>query len=269
MQNEGRDRSAVARCRQPGACFGLVVALSLGVCAPAPAAELRVFCASSLREPMLETARGFARASGHRLAFVFASVGAVHKRVASGESADMAIGTLRGVNALVGLGRGVQGSQAPLVRSTLALVVAGSTAMPDVGTVEALAATLAATRSLVMPDPAVGAPGGAHAAELLEQLGIRAAVRAKTRLVADAREVSKQVAAGTVEAGLGAMSEMTPAADLAVLGPLVEPRPAGVVYAAVVVRGSGEMNAARAFIAHLRSPRAAAVFRKAGYLHVE
>jgi molybdate transport system substrate-binding protein len=115
----------------------------------------------------------------------------------------------------------------------------------------------------------LGVPGGAHAAELLQQLGIREAVRPKTRLVADPREVVKQVAAGTAEAGLGAMSEMAAAADLAVLGPLVEPRPAGVVYAALTVRGTGEAGAVRDFVTHLRSPQAAATFRKAGYLHAE
>jgi molybdate transport system substrate-binding protein len=255
--------------RHSGACIGLVLALCFGACAPAVAAELRVFCPNPLREPVLELARGFARASGHRIVFVFASVGAVHKRIASGERADMAIGTSSGANALVGLGRGVQGSQAPLVRSTLALVVAGTAATADVSNAEALAATLMRVSSLVMPDAALGVPGGAHAVELLEQLGIRAALRAKTRLVADAREVAKQVAAGTAEAGLGTMSEMRAAADLAVLGPLVEPRPAGVVYAALMVRGTDEAVVVRELITHLRSPQAAAIFRKAGYLHVE
>jgi molybdate transport system substrate-binding protein len=259
----------MSRCGQLGACLVLVLALGAGTCAPVLAAELRVFCASPLREPVLELARGFARASGHRIAFVFASVGAVHKRIASGERADMAIGTLQGANALVGLGRGVQGSQAPIVRSTLALVLAGAAARPDVGDVEALETILRGTSSLVMPDAALGVPGGAHAAELLEQLGIREALRAKTRLVADAREVVKQVAAGSAQAGLGAMSEMTAAADVAVVGPLVEPRPAGVVYAALTVRGSAQADTVREFVAHLRSPQAAAVFRKAGYLHVE
>jgi molybdate transport system substrate-binding protein len=222
-----------------------------------------------LREPVLELARTFARASGHRIAFVFASVGTVHKRIATGERADMAIGTMQGVNALIGLGRGVEDSQAPLVRSTLALVLPFGATSSDTSSPEALAAILLAASSLAIPDAALGVPGGAHAAELLDQLGIRESVRAKTRLVADAREVAKQVATGAAAMGLGAMSEMTKASELTVLGPLVEPRPAGVVYAALLVRGSAQPQASRDFIAHLRAPQAASIFRKAGYLHVE
>jgi molybdate transport system substrate-binding protein len=246
----------------------LLFAFCLGACAPLLAAELRVFCPSPLREPVLELARGFVHASGDRITFVFASVGAVHKRIASGEKADMAIATLQGANALVGLGRGVQDSETRLVRSTLALVLARGAIPADIGSPEGLTSALMSARSIVIPDAALGVPGGAHAAELLDQLGIGESLRAKIRPVADAREVLKQVGTGAADAGLGAMSEVT-ASGLTVLGPLVEPRPAGIVYAALMVRGSAQPEAVRNFIVHLRSPQAAAIFRKAGYLHVE
>jgi molybdate transport system substrate-binding protein len=232
------------------------------------AADVRVLAPAALRAPLVESARSFARSSGHRLEFIFASLGAVHKRIATGEHADVVIGGAEGTEALVKLGRGIEGSRMLLVRSALALVVrsaAGEVGVDDAG---AVAAALQGARTLAMPDASLGSPGGAQAAELLEQLGLTEALRERTRRVADAREVARRVAAGTSDIGIGAMSDLVGASGVRVIGPIIEPRTRGIVYAAVVARASAQPEVARAFIAHLETPSAQAILRQAGFLPV-
>jgi molybdate transport system substrate-binding protein len=246
-----------------------MLALALGPVAAAQGADLRVVCTSALRAPIVESARSFARAGGHRVEFVFAPVAAVHKRIATGERADVAIGTVQGADALVRLGRGVEGSVVPLVRSTLALVAPAHEPTPDIGDPGALAATLRRAQTLVAPDPGLGVPGGAQTAELLQRLGLDEELKARTRYVADAREIARRVATGTADLGIGALSDLTASSGVSIVGPLDEPRTQGIAYAAVIAPAAADADLARAFIAHLRSPASQALFRQAGYLPVD
>jgi molybdate transport system substrate-binding protein len=243
-------------------------ALALAACAvaamPAAAADLRVLCPAALRVPMLELARSFVK-GGHKVEFVFASVGAIHKRVATGERGDVAIGTAQGIDALARLGRGIEGSQALLVHPLLALVVRKGAATTHLGTAESLAQLLRDATAIVVPDPARGVPGGSQVAELFERLGVADEVRSKTQFVSDAREVAKRAAAEAGAIGVAAMSDLVAAADVTVVVSIAEPATTGVTYAAMVIRGSAVEDAGRAFIAHLLSADAATVFRKAGY----
>ena len=249
--------------------LGLVIGACLVACTTALAADVRVVCPNALRAPIVESARAFARSGGHRIEFVFAAVAAVHKRIATGERADVAIGTAQGTDALIRLGRGVQGSFVPLVRSALALALPVHASTPEIGDAAALADALRRARSLVAPDASLGVPGGAQAAELLQRLGLTEELRARTRYAADAREIARRVAAGTADIGIGAMSHLTSSSGIALLGPLTEPPTEGIVYAAIIARTATDAELARAFIAHLRLPQSQALFRKAGYLPVD
>ena len=214
---------------------------------------------------MLDAARVFARESGHRLEFIFAGVGAVHKRVASGEAVDVAIGTAQGIDALLRLGQALDGSEAALARTVLALAVRQGVSRATPGNAESLAQELRAAASLVYPDAELGASGGGQVAELLERLGLTAELKAKSRLVADAREVGRRVAASAAQLGIAQMNDLVGAQSVIVLGPLNDPPTAGLVYAAVVAKRSGEPAAARAFVGFLVGAEAKAAFRKAGY----
>lgn len=228
-----------------------------------------MLCPSALRTPVVEAARLFARAHGHRVELVVAGLAAVQKRAASGERADVAIATLQGATALIGLGRGIEGSLTPLASSALALALSRQTPGIEVADRAALAHALTAARSLVLPDAGLGAPGGAQAAELLERLGITAEMQSSIRYVADAGEVAREVASGRDVAGIAPMSDLLGAREIQVLGPIIQPPTEGVAYAGLVVRSAREPDAARAFLAHLRTPTSAARFRAAGYVPLD
>ncbi len=239
--------------------FGITVAL------PASGAELRVLCPNALRAPVLELARTFVRSSMHRVEFIFASVGAIHKRVATGESVDIVIGTAQGVDALVRLGRAVEGSDATIAHTALALATHRNATAPGVATGEALARTLRDAASLVQPDAGRGVPGGGQASELMQRLGLAAELKEKTYFVSDAREVVKRVAAGVSEIGIAAMSDIVGTQDVVATGPLIDPPTVGVSYAVALVRRTAFAETGSAFIGHLLSTEAKSVFRAAGY----
>ena len=245
-----------------GSIFFLLVAVST---LPAAAAELRVLCPNALRAPVLELARVFVRGSGQRIEFIFAGVGAIHKRVASGETADVAIGTAEGVHALQRLGRAVPGSEAPIARTVLALVVRHGE--PGMSTLDADALTrrLRDASSLAYPDAGLGVPGGGQVAELLDRLGLTLELKAKSRVVADAREVAKRVAAGAAQLGIAHMNDIVGAQGVVAIGPLDDPPTTGVVYTAVVAQRSAGADAARAWVRFLTGAEARAAFRAAGY----
>jgi molybdate transport system substrate-binding protein len=243
----------------------IVVLLAAASSAGALGADLRVLCPNALREPVLELARSYAKASGDRVEFIFASVGSVHKRIAGGERADVAIGTLEGVEALIKLGPGVEGSQAPIARSVLAIGVRPGRLRAGIETAESLAQTLEAARSIAAPDPRAGAPGGAQVAELLERLQLSAALDAKLTWVLDPREAVKRVASGEVDLALAMMSDLGGSAGIDVLGPIMEPATRGLIYAAFIPRAAARPDRARSFVAHLRTAEAEQVFGRTGY----
>ncbi len=258
--------SAANPVRGLRALIGAALGMHLAAGPMAQAADLRVLAPGALRAPLVESARSFARSSGHRIEFVFASLAAVHKRVATGERGDVAIGTAEATEALVRLGRGVDGTREVLAHTALALATSRQAEAPDIGSAAGLAATLARAQSVVLPDAALGVPGGAQAAELIERLELAHALRERARRVADVREVARRVASGAAAVGIAAMSDLVTAADIVVTGPIVEPRTHGIAYAAVAVSAGAQSELARAFIAHLRTPSAQAILRKAGFL---
>jgi ABC-type molybdate transport system substrate-binding protein len=61
------------------------------------------------------------------------------------------------------------------------------------------------------------------------------------------------------------MSDLLGARDVVVTGPLIDPPTAGVVYTVALVRRTAFAETGRAFIGHLASTEAKAVFRAAGF----
>jgi molybdate transport system substrate-binding protein len=239
---------------------------SLAAGRPVAADDLRVLCPSALRQPMLELARAYARTSGQRVELVFASIGAVHKRTALGEYADVVIGGSEGVGALVKLGSAEAGSRLDIARTALALAGRAGGGLHAADDAASLARVLKAAASLGVPDPGRGVPGGAQAMELLERLRLSEALQPRIRWLNSAAEAGKLLAAGRIELALVAMSEVVGMTGISIVGPLVAPPTQGLVYAAAVPRSARNPELGRAFIAHLRSPAAAGTLRQAGYL---
>jgi len=233
------------------------------------AADLRVLCPHALREPALDLARSYSRATGHRVEFVFASVGAIHKRAATGERADVMIGSADGIAALVKLGSADAGSEVPIARTALALAGRENASLPAPDNADAIERALLAVRVLGVPDLQRGIPGAAQAIELIDSQPSAAEVRSKIRWLVSAAEAMKLLASGGIDLALVPMGDVVSVSGVAFAGPITSPMTRGVAYAAAVPRSAAQPELGRAFLAHWRTPAAVKTLRQAGYLPAE
>jgi len=235
----------------------------------AEAADLRVFCASALREPVVEIARAYARSTGHRVEFVFASLGAIHKRAAMNERADVVIGSAEGIDALVKLGMAHAQGRVLVARSALAIVMREPGRATPADTMEAVEGMLGAAGSIGLPDVQRGVPGGVQAVELIDGLPSAAALKTKIRWLTSAAEAAKRLAGREIDLALLPMSDVRELAHLKIVGPITQPATQGIAYAAAVPRSATHVEIGHAVIAFLKTQAAAKLLQQAGYLAVD
>ena len=88
--------------------IGFMCLLMVGIAAEA--AELKVLSATAMQAVMEDLGPKFERATGHKLAITFATLGAVVKRVQDGETADVVSIPQQGIDGFVKDGKAVVGN---------------------------------------------------------------------------------------------------------------------------------------------------------------
>ena len=101
---------------------------------------------------------------------------------------------------------------------------------------------------------------------MFEKLGIAAEVTPKVKLAAGGPQgrVSVLVSSGEAEIGLQQASELYSNPDVEVIGMLPPELQLTAVISAGITPGARQVDAARAFIRHLATPEAMAVFKAKG-----
>ena len=131
---------------------------------------------------------------------------------------------------------------------------------PDIGTPDALKATLLKARSVAsVPESAAGA----QVLRAFDKLGVAEAVKAKMKAQKGPAQMVEAVAKGEAELGIFLINVLT-APGLDVVGPFPAELQAEIVFTAAVAADSKETEAARAFIAFLTTPGAAATIKAMG-----
>jgi molybdate transport system substrate-binding protein len=240
-------------------------ALALTLAAVGAAAEdITVLCPRGVQAALITIAERFRADSGHRVTFTFGTAGAVARRAAARETADVVITAARGVDDLLARGVAVPGTRVNVGTVGVGIAVRAGGSRPDVSTPEALKAALLAAPSIGYADPARGGQGGTHFAKVVDELGLTAALRSKTRLFAEGLEALERVAAGEVALAAAPISEIVPLPGLSLAGPLPPSLQARLAYAAALLASSPAPEAARAFLAALASPAAREVLARGG-----
>ena len=86
-------------------------------------AKLKVMCARSMHVAVGALGQAFAQASGHEVAFDFGTVGALQTKLDAGETADVVILSVAGIDKLAAAGAAVPGSRKNVARTFIALCV--------------------------------------------------------------------------------------------------------------------------------------------------
>jgi molybdate transport system substrate-binding protein len=229
--------------------------------------DIKVLSARAPQMALQELFAAFTRATGHAVAPVYGTVGAISERFKAGEAADLLV---LSPQALTALGDAlVPGSATAIARAGLAVAIQQGAAVPDLSTPAALKEALLTARCVSYSDPTAGGSAAAYFATLLERLGIAEAVNARSALGRNGHHVAELVADGTAELGVSFLSELVAIDGVAIAGPLPAELQNFTMYAAAIVGASAVELEAKRLIGALIAPSAGQAWRAAGLEPVE
>ncbi len=237
--------------------FGLVLAMS--PISDLHAAELKVLAGGSLTGPLNELGPQFERASGHKLTIHFDSTPNLIK-LATSAPFDLGVVPVDVFKNAEAKARFAAGPTTDIARVGYGIAVRTGAPKPDVDTPDALKKTLLNAQSIAyLPTSAAGA----YVSSVFERLGIGEAMKAKTKPQTSTGDIAKAVAKGDAELGVFLINVlMAPGVEIA--GPFPAELQNDLVFTSAVAADTREAEAAKAFIAYLKTPAAVAVIKAKG-----
>jgi molybdate transport system substrate-binding protein len=233
--------------------------------APARAAEVDAMITTAMKAAIEQLAPAFERASGRTLRVIYGPSGGLARRLDGGETADLVIVESKVLDELIKRGLVAPG-RTDLARTAIGIAVRKGAPRPDVSSAEALKRALLAAKSIGHTAPAGGGVTAAHIEGVFEKLGIAAAVAPKVKLAAGGPDgrVSVLVSSGEAEIGLQLVSELMSNPEVEVIGMLPPELQLTAVISAGITPGARQSEGAKAFIRHLATPEAMAVYKAKG-----
>ena len=240
--------------------LGLLAAAWAGT---AGAAEIKLLSSAAMTTVLEDLVPKFEKATGHKVTLVLATSGALNKRVAEGETADLLISTGAGIDGLIKDGKLVSGSRVDIARSGMGVAVKVGAPKPDISTPETFKQALLAAKSVAYTDPASGGASGIHFVKVLDQLGIAAQVNAKAKL-GQGTPTADFLVKGEAELAIQQIPELKSVAGVDVVGPLPAALQSTTLLTSGVLAGAKQPDVAHAFVRYLTSPEAIAVIKEKG-----
>ena len=238
-------------------------------CLVAPAlafaqAKVTVFVGGAMTEPLKEAGAAFERSSGHTLVYVSDTTGALQKRLAAGEKADLIVVAAPAMDTLQKENRVVAGTRVDLARALIGVAVRAGAPSPDLSTPETFKNALLKARSVSYVNPAAGGTSGTYIEGLLKRLGIADAVKGKIVYRTLGSAVADAVADGEAELGITFTSELQQNRGVKVVGPLPAAIQLPTIYAAAIATGAASADAARTLLRGLSGAEWRATLTAAG-----
>ena len=250
----------------------LIAAVNIGFMFPlvvgnaAEAAELKVLSGLPMKAVMEDLGPKFERATGHKLALTFATVGGVVKSVQEGETADVVI-LRQTIDSFVKDGKAAADNVTVIARSGIGVAVRKGAPKPDISSPEALKRTLLAAKSITYGNPADGGASGIDLAKVFDRLGIANEMKPKTVFPPSpggGLAVGGLVAKGEAEIGMHQIQDLIQVAGIDIVGPLPGDLQATIVFAAAVMADARDAEVSKRLVDFLRTPEAAAVIKAKG-----
>jgi molybdate transport system substrate-binding protein len=250
------------------AAFALLAATA-GTASSANAADIKVLASGAVKGVLTELVPAYEKSSGDKVTVLYGPGGALTKRLAGGDAADVMIVGAAETDALIAQGKIVPGSGVPIAAITIGVAIKKGAARPDISTVDAFKRTLLAAKAIGYRDPATGSTSGAHTARVIEKLGLTKELQARTKLDNSDGEhpelVFQPVVTGETELQFGQITEIVMADGVEVLGPLPAELQKVTVLTASVPTTAKTAGAAKTFIAFLAGPVAAERLKAHGF----
>ena len=230
---------------------------------PAGAAEVAVAVASNFAAPMKRLATAFEQASGHRLRVSVGSTGSLYAQVVHGAPFQVFLSAdQKTAQALEMQGHAVAGSRTTYATGRLVLWSASP------GLVDPQGQVLRSGRfeRLAVANPKL-APYGAAALEVMDKLGVAAALQGRLVQAENIAQAHQFTASGNAQLGFLALSQVQVDGRLTGGSAWLVPAElhAALKQDAVLLQRGAGSAAAQAFLAFVRSPEARAIIRAHGY----
>jgi molybdate transport system substrate-binding protein len=222
--------------------------------------EVVVFAAASLTDALTEIAAAFERRTGNRVLLSFGGSSTLARQIRAGAPAQVFVSAdLAQMDELEKAGLVRAADRIALVSNRLAVVVPAASTL----TIRS-ASDLARARRIALADPEV-VPAGVYARQWLEGLGLWAALRDRVVPTLDVRAALAAVASEAADAGVVYRTDAAISTRVRMAFEVPEAAAPAIVYpAALLATPTGQ--AARAFVASLRSAEARATFVKLGFV---
>ncbi len=220
-------------------------------------AEVKVFVGGAMTGPVKAAGDAFSRSSGHTLVYVSDTTGALQKRLAAGEKADLVVVTSLAMDALQKENRVVAGTRVDLARALIGVAVRAGAASPDLSTPDTFKAALLKARSVSYVNPASGGTSGTYFEGLMQRMGIADAMKSKIVYRTQGSEVADAVAKGDAELGITFTSELQPNKGVKVAGPLPAAIQLPTIYSAAITTSARERRGGARLPAYARRRRGA------------
>ncbi len=238
----------------------LCLAVAMPPIAAATGAELKVLAGGSMTASLKEIGPNFEAASGHKLDITFAATPELIKMTTSApfDLGVVPVDVMKNDDARAKF----SGTPANIARVGYGVAVKAGTAKPDVGTPEALAATLLKAQSIaVFPASAAGS----FVQKAFERLGVAEQIKDKLKVQSAPGAIPQAVAKGEAELGVFLTNVLlVPGVELA--GPFPGDLQQNLVFVGAVSADSKNTEAARAFLDFLKTPDAVNVFKAKGVI---
>ncbi len=248
----------------PLAALLIAAALTCGCAAVSEPRTVTVMSGGAVKTAFTAASQAWERASGNKVEATFAPAGELRKKVAGGEVADVLIVPSENLPEYEQSGAILMATRRDLGAVAMGAAVRQGAKVPDISTPAALRKTLTEARSLTYMDPTRGTSGKHFDESVLPSLGIRDAVRAKTRF-GEGGFIAEKVARGEVEIAFHQMTEMLPIAGLTIVGPLPASLQKITVYAGVVMKGARNPRQAQQLLDYVASPEGRKAFLDRGF----
>ncbi len=238
----------------------LGLAIGLAPMAGAQGAELKVLAGGSMTVSLNDLKARFEQTTGNKLTIVFDSTPNLIKAATSGAPFDLGVVPVDVMKDAAARARFAAGPTIDVARVGYGVAFRAGAPKPDVSTPEALKQTLLKAQSIAtIPDSAAGA----YVLQVFGRLGVADELKPKIKPQATTGAIPQAVAKGDAELGIFLTNVLiAPGVELA--GPFPAELQNELVFTAAVAADSKEADAAKAFIAYLKTPEAVAVMKAKG-----
>lgn len=225
----------------------------------AMAADLQILAGGGIAAPLKEIAAQFEKTTGHKLVIRYGTTPELIK-MATSTPFDLGLVPVDVFHNEAARATFAAGAPAEVARVGIGLAVRAGAPKPDISTPDALKRTLLDAKSIAsIPESATGY----LLAGIYERLGITDAMKTRIKPQATPAQIAQSVANGDCELGVFLTNVLTaPGIDL--VGPFPREVQREVVYHTAVSAATKQGEAARQFVAYLKSAPAAVVIKSKG-----